>query len=77
MNRIDPDYREARDIANLAYHLPFYGGMCFRAVNTSNSGSRGSGFKPRPSCSSLDNKSYSTLLFTSPRSINGYQRHTA
>lgn len=27
MNRIDPDCRDARDIANLAYHLPFYGGM--------------------------------------------------
>ena len=49
MNGIDPDYREARDIDNLAYHLPFYGGMCGRAVNTSNSRSRGSGFKPRPS----------------------------
>ena len=79
MNRIDPYYREARDIANLAYHLPFYWGMCGKAVNTSNSssGSRGSGFKPRPSRSSLDNKRYSTLLFTSPRCINEYQRHTA
>ena len=54
MNRIDPDYGEARDIDNLAYHLPFHGGMCGRAVNTSNSGSRGSGFKRRPSLSSLD-----------------------
>ena len=51
MNRIDPDYRDARDIANLAYHLPFCRGVCRRAVNTSNSGdrSRGPGFKPRPS----------------------------
>ena len=77
MNRIDPDDREARDIVNLAYHLPFYGGMCGRAVNTSNSGSRGSGFKPRPLSSSLDNKGYSTLLFTSPRCINGYWRLSA
>ena len=77
MNRIDPDYRDERDIANLAYHLPFYGGMCGRAVNTSNSGSRGSGVNPRLSRSSLDNKRYSTLLFTSPRCINGYRRHTA
>ena len=39
--------------------------MCGRAFNTSNSGSRGSGFKPRPSRSSLDKKLYSTLsLFT-------------
>ena len=77
MNRIDPDYREARDIANLAYHLPFHGGMCGRAVNNSNSRSRGSGFKPRLSRSSLDNKRYSTLLFTSPRCINGYRRLSA
>ena len=72
MNRIDPDYRDERDIANLAY-----GGMYGRAVNTSNAGSRGSGVKPRLSRSSLDNKRYSTLLFTSPRCINGYRRHTA
>ena len=62
---------------SLSFSIPFHGGMCGRAVNTSNSRSRGSGFKPRPSLSSLDNKRYSTLLFTSPTCINGYHRHTA
>ena len=53
--------------------------MCGRVVNTSNSGSGGPGFKPRPSRFSLRQ---GTLLFTrlcvsSPRCINGFRRHIA
>ena len=41
------------------------GGVCSRAVNTSNSGSGGPGFKPHQSVVSLDKELYSTLsLFT-------------
>ena len=52
------------------------GGVCGWAVNTSNSGSGGPGFKPRPSRSFL-RQGILPLCLSSPRCINGYRRHTA
>ena len=53
-------------------YTPSCGGVCGRAVDTSNFRSGGPGFKPRPSRFFLGQE---TLLHFA--SIDGYRRHTA
>ena len=56
--------------------LSLLGGVCGRAVNTSNSGSGGPGFKPRPLCCFLRQGTLLHFAFLHPWYVNGYRRHT-
>ena len=61
----------------LNFHI-YCGGMCGRAVNTSNSRSKGSGFKPCPSHCFLRQLYLTPLCLSSPRcKLNGDPEHTA
>ena len=67
-------YVSARKLSGIV--STYRGGVCGRAVNTSNSGSEVRGSSLARRIVSLDKKVYSTLSLL-PRCINGYQRHTA